>query len=54
MDILFTVYSNMREHTGSGLSIEKNITASTKQKLNMRNSTETEIVGTNNFIPFIY
>ena len=54
MDILFAMHPNMREHFGDGLSIGKNIiTGSTKQKLNTTNSTKTEIVGTNNFIPVI-
>ena len=45
----------MREHSGGGLSMGRgfSITASTKQKLNTKNSTETEIVGTDNFIPSI-
>ena len=45
----------MREHSGGGLSMGRgfSITASIKQKLNTRNSTETEIVGTDDFIPFI-
>ena len=54
MDVLFEVYPNMREHTGDGLSMDRDffINASTKQKLNTRNSTEIEIVGNDNFIPF--
>ena len=56
MDTLFTVYPNMREHTGSGLTMGREflISVSTKQKLNTRNNTKTEIIETDDFIPFIY
>ena len=54
MDISFAVYPNTRDLTNNGLTINKSINGSTKQKLNPRNNTETEIVETDYFIPFIY
>ena len=55
VDVSFAVYPNMREHSGDGLSMGRgfSITASTKQKLNTKNSTETKIVGTDDFMPSI-
>lgn len=45
----------MRGHTGAGLTMGKGfpITASSKQKLNTRSSTETEIVGVDHVMPSI-
>ena len=44
----------MREHTGNGLTMKREFLLwSTKQKLNTKNSTETEIVGTDDFMPSI-
>ena len=47
------VHPNMRGHTGGGLTMGTGfpITASTKQKLNTRSSTETEIVGIDDLMP---
>jgi len=47
------VHPNMRGHSGGGLSLGRGfpIVSSTKQKLNMRSSTETEIVGADDFMP---
>jgi hypothetical protein len=46
---------NMRGHSGGGLSLGHGfpIVSSTKQKLNTRSSTETEIVGADDFMPVI-
>jgi hypothetical protein len=46
----------MRGHSGGGLSLGHRfpIMISTKQKLNTRSSTETEIVGADDFMPAIW
>jgi hypothetical protein len=51
----FAVHPNMRGHLGGGLSLGRGfpIASSTKQKLNTRSSTETEIVGADDFMPAI-
>jgi hypothetical protein len=51
----FAVHPNMRGHSGGGLSLGQRfpIVSSTKQKLNTRSSTETEIVGAEDFMPVI-
>jgi hypothetical protein len=53
---LFDVHPNMRDHSGGGLSLGRGFTivSSTKQKLNARSSTETEIVGADDFMPAIF
>ena len=45
----------MRGHSGGGLTMGTGfpITKSTKHKLNTRSSTETEVVGVNNFTPAV-
>jgi hypothetical protein len=55
VDASFAVHPNMRGHSGGGLSLGQvfPIVSSTTQKLNTRSSTETEIVGANNFMPAI-
>jgi hypothetical protein len=54
-DTLFAVHPNMRGHTGKGLTMGRRfpITASTKQKLNTRSSTESELVGVDDMMPII-
>jgi hypothetical protein len=49
----FAVHPNMRGHTGGGLSMGRGfpIVNSTKQKLNTRSSTESEIVGVDDCMP---
>ena len=49
------VHPNMRGHTGGGLSMGTGfpISVSTKQKLNTRSSTETELVGVDDLMPSI-
>jgi hypothetical protein len=56
VDASFDVNPNMRGHSGGGLSLGRGfpIVSSTKQKLNTRSSTETEIVGADNFMPAIF
>ena len=51
----FAVHPNMRGHTGGGLTMGRGfpITASTKQKLNTRRSTESELVGVDDMMPII-
>jgi hypothetical protein len=51
----FAVHPNMRGHLGGGLSLGRGfpIVGSKKQKLNTRSSTETEIVGADDFMPAI-
>jgi hypothetical protein len=55
VDASFAVHPNMRGHSGGGLSLGGGfpIVSSTKQKLNNRISTETEIVGADDFMPAI-
>jgi hypothetical protein len=55
VDALFAVHPNIRGHSGGGLSLGRGfpIVRSTNQKFNTRRSTETEIVGTDNFMPEI-
>ena len=49
VDASHGVHPNMRGHTGGGLTMGTGfpVSDSTKQKLNTRSSTETEIVGVN-------
>jgi hypothetical protein len=55
VDTSFAVHPNMRGHSGGGLSLGGGfpIVSSTKQKLNTRSSTETDIVGADDFTPAI-
>jgi hypothetical protein len=55
VDASFAVHPNMRGHSGGGLSLGRGfpISSSTKQKLNTRSSTETEVVGADDFMPAI-
>jgi hypothetical protein len=52
VDASFTVHPNMRGHSGGGFSLGQGfpIVISTNQKLSTRSSTETEIVGADNFM----
>ena len=52
VDASFAVHPNMRGHSGGGLSLGRGFTivSSTKQKLNNRSSTETELVGADDFM----
>ena len=55
VDASFAVHPNMRGHSGGGFSMGRGfpIVSSTKQKLNTRSSTETEVVGADDFMPAI-
>jgi hypothetical protein len=55
IDASFAVHPNMRGHIGGGLSMGRGfpIVTSTKQKLNTRSSTETEIVGVDDCMPAV-
>jgi hypothetical protein len=55
IDASFAVHPNMRGHTGGGLSLGRGfpIVTSTKQKLNTRSSTETEVVGVDDCMPSV-
>ena len=55
VDASFAVYPIMRRNSGGGLSLGRGFTivSSTKKKLNKKISTETEIVGVDNFMPAI-
>ncbi len=51
----FAVHANMRGHTGGGLTMGMGfpIVTSTKQKLNTRSATESELVGVDDMMPSI-
>jgi hypothetical protein len=55
VDASFTVHPNMHGHSGGDLSFGRGfpILSSTKKELNTRSSTETEIVGADDYIPEI-
>ena len=55
VDGSFAVHPNMRGHTGGGLSLGRGfpITTSSKQKLNTRSSTESELVAVDDCMPAI-
>jgi hypothetical protein len=55
VDASFAVHPNMRGHTGGGLTLGKGfpISVSTKQKLNKRSSTESELFGVDDMMPII-
>jgi hypothetical protein len=55
VDASFAVHPHMRGHSGGGPSLGRGfpIVSSTKQKLNTRSSTETDIVGADDFTPAI-
>jgi hypothetical protein len=55
VDTSFAVHTNMRGQPGGGFSLGRGfpIVSSTKQKLNTRSSTATEIVGADDFMPAI-
>ncbi len=51
----FAVHPNIHSHTGGGLTMGRGfpIVSSTKQKLNARSSTESELVGVDDMMPII-
>ena len=54
VDAAFAVHPNMRSHTGGVMSMGKGIihSKSAKQKLNTKSSTEAEIVGVSEYVPY--
>ena len=55
IDGSYVVHPNMRGHSGGGHTMGRGfpVTASKKQKLNTRSSTESEVVGVDDFMPGI-
>jgi hypothetical protein len=55
VDALFAMHPNMRRHTGGGMTMRRGfpISVSTKQKLNTKSSTESELVGIVDVMPII-
>ena len=55
VDASFAVHPNMHGHTGGGLTMGRGfpISVSTKQKLNTKSLTESELVGVDNMMPII-
>ena len=55
IDISHAVHHNMRVHTGGGLTMGQGspISILSKQKLNTRSSTKSEIVGVDQLIPSV-
>ena len=55
VDGSYGVHPNLRGHTGGGLTLGRGfpVSASTKQKLNTRSSTESEVVGVDDLMPSV-
>ena len=55
VDASFAVHPNMRSHTGGAVTLGRGcpIVTSTKQKLNTRSSTESELVGVDDMMPIV-
>jgi hypothetical protein len=55
VDAFFAVHSNMRSHSGGGLTMGRGfpIASSTKQKLNTRSSTKSDLVGVDDMMPIV-
>ncbi len=55
VDASFAMHPNMRGHTCGGLTLGRgfSISVSTKQKLNTRSSTDSELVGVDDMMPII-
>ena len=53
IDVSFAVHNNMRGHTGAGMTMGKGsmYNKSTKQKINGKSSTETELIGVDDVLP---
>ena len=54
VDASFAVHPNMRSHTGGVMSMGRGMIhcRSSKQKLNTKSTTESELVGTSEYVPF--
>lgn len=55
VDASFAVHPDLRSHTGATMTLGRGcpVSISTKQKINMRSSTEAELVGVNNAMGLI-
>jgi hypothetical protein len=55
VDASFAVHPNMHSHTGGGLTMGRGlpIVSSTKQKLNTRSSTKSDLVGVDDMMPIV-
>jgi hypothetical protein len=53
VDALFAVHPNISRHTSGGMTMGRDfpISVSTKQKLNTKSSTESELIGVDNMMP---
>lgn len=54
VDASYAVHPNMRSHTGGGMSMGTGVlhAKSSKQKLNTKSSTEAELVGVSDYVPY--
>ena len=54
IDASYTVHPNMRGHTGGAMSMGYGVihAKSSKQKINVKSSTESEVVGVSEYIPY--
>ena len=54
VDASYAVHPDIRGHTGGAMSLGKGVfhTKCAKQKLNTKSSTETEVVGASNYLPW--
>ena len=54
VDAAYAVHPNMRSHTGGAISMGRGILhgKSSKQKLNVKSSTEAELVGVSDYLPY--
>ena len=54
VDASFAVHNNMRSHTGGNMSFGWGVlhAKSSKQKLNTKSSTEAEVVGLSEYLPY--
>ena len=55
VDVAYAVHNDMRSHTGGGLSMGRGLihSKSSKQKLNTKSSTESEVVGASDYLPYL-
>ena len=54
IDAVYDVHNNMREYTGGAISMGYGIihVKASKQKINMKSSTESELVGMGEYVPY--
>ena len=54
VDVSYDVHNDMRVHTGGCITLGSDMIhcKSSKQKLNTKSSTETQVVGASDYIPF--